>query len=108
MVQQNDNFGIKEFLLKSFPIIIQLSPTSSLSAIDTLYYSIDYNVGDKKIGGPFSTQNIVDTISSYGSSQTTIKWAIGWQNFNSNASHTATINLPADCGTSINYQMVFP
>jgi hypothetical protein len=91
---------------KSFPISIQLSPLAALSNNDTLYYSINYN-SIKKIVGPFSYQNISDTIDSF-TAKTDIKWAVGWNNFNSANAKTSTITLPTDCGSSTSCEMIFP
>jgi hypothetical protein len=91
---------------KSFPISIQLAPSAPLTINDTLYYSINY-YSIKKIVGPFSYQNISDTINGF-TAKTDIKWAVGWSDFNSANAKTATISLPADCGSATSCEMIFP
>ncbi|MFM2224226.1 MAG: hypothetical protein RJA07_428 [Bacteroidota bacterium] len=104
--QQSNITSAVYYKQKSFLMNISLKPNSALSVTDTLYYSINYN-SIKKIVGPFSYQSISDTINGF-TAKTDIKWAVGWDNFNSASAKTATISLPADCGSSTSCEMVFP
>ena len=77
-----------------------------MTASDTLFYMANYSSGTKFIAGPFTNQTAVDTVY-LTSQQTTISWAVGRANYNSNP-HTDDINLPSTCGSSVYYKLIFP